>query len=160
MVSLKLFWFQNGILGRKWVKMRFHNLMSVSDMRPSASFEKKPYFFFVASFTWNCCKMVVFFYLFLAQKWNWLWFHDFKWLKLWNRPHSVWKKMKLTAAAKPRAVSFIFFPDRMWRFHNFMPLEIHETISQFYFWCQKNDKRISTIFTTVFTWNLATIKKK
>ena len=117
-------------------------------------------FFFVASFTWNCCKMVVFFYLFLAQKWNWLWFHDFKWLKLWNRPHSVWKKMKLTAAAKPRAVSFIFFPDRMWRFHNFMPLEIHETISQFYFWCQKNDKRISTIFTTVFTWNLATIKKK
>ena len=128
----------------------------------ATGFKKKPYFFFffVASFTWNCCKMVVFFYLFLAQKWNCLWFHDFKWLKLWNRPHSVWKKMKLTAAAKPRAVSFIFFPDRMWRFHNFMPLEIHETISQFYFWCQKNDKRISTIFTTVFTWNLATIKKK
>ena len=29
MVSLKLFWFQNGILGRKWLKMRFHDLRGI-----------------------------------------------------------------------------------------------------------------------------------
>ena len=52
-------------------------------------------FFFVASFTWNCCKMVVFFYLFLAQKWSCLWFHDFKWLKLWNHSQfHFWAKKR------------------------------------------------------------------
>ena len=31
MVLLKLIWFQNGILGQKWLKMRFQNLRDLSD---------------------------------------------------------------------------------------------------------------------------------
>ena len=122
---------------------------------------KEPYFFFFwGQFHVKLAKNLGFFYVFLAQKMKLAVVSWVKVAKIMKPSRFGREKMKLTAAAKPRAVSFIFFPDRMWRFHNFMPFEIHETISQFYFWCQKNDKRISTIFTTVFTWNLATIKKK
>ena len=48
-------------------------------------------------------------------------------------PELVGKKMKLTAAAKPRAVSFIFFPTNFWRFHNFMALKIMKPSASFIF---------------------------
>ena len=97
--------------------------------------------------------------VFLAQKWNWLWFHDFMGLKLWNRPDSVGKKMKLTAAAQPRAVSFIFFPDRIWRFHNFMPLKSwnHQPVS---FLMRKKSETNTSQFHSSFTWNWSKIKNK
>ena len=67
--------------------------------------------------------------------------------------------MKLTAAAKPRAVSFIFFPDRNWWFHNFMPVSYMKPSTSFIFWRQKNQKIIQTVSCS-FTWNCATIKIK
>ena len=53
---------------------------------------------------------------FFGSKWNWLWFHDFKEFKLWNRKWNF----------------FIFFPDRIWRFHNFSRLKSWNH-SQFHF---------------------------
>ena len=99
----------------------------------------KPLFFLcVVSFTWNWMKLAVLLSAFSAQKWNWLRFHALKGLKLWNRPESVGKKMKLTAAAEgnfralvqfsknsplPRAVSFIFFPTDSGGFITLWPLK-------------------------------------
>ena len=80
-------------------------------------------------------------------------------IKLWNRHIRSGKKMKLTAAAKPRAVSFIFFPDRIWLFHNFMPVSSHETISQFNFLMPKNLEK-HRHFCVSFAWNWSKIKIK
>ena len=57
----------------------------------------------MASFTWRV-KLVIFFSVFLAQKWNWLWFHGWNWLKLWNRPDSVRKKLRYYYGIRPLRV--------------------------------------------------------
>ena len=87
------------------------------------------------------------------------WFHDFKGHKIMKPPELVGKKMNLTAAAKPRAVSFIFFPARLWRFHNFMPLIIMKPSASFIFDAKIIWKQYCQ-FHAVFTWNCGTIKNK
>ena len=94
-------------------------------------FSCKPHlflFFIVAQFHvktgWNWWFFFCFIWL---KKWNWLMVSWVKTgIKLWNRPevgrekkwnwrHAVsGKKMKLTARGCAAAVSFIFFPDRLW----------------------------------------------
>ena len=63
----------------------------------------------------NCMKLAVLFsdYFGIKNKTGW-WFHDFKGHKIMKPPKSVGKKMKLTARGCAAAVSFIFFPDRLW----------------------------------------------
>ena len=43
------------------------------------------------------------------QKWNWLWFHELKWQKLWNRPDSVGKKKWNWRPRRSRVPSVSFF---------------------------------------------------
>ena len=104
-------------------------------------------------------KLAVCFLLFWLKNETGCGFMIFKGLKLWNRPKSVGKKMKLTAAAQPRAVSFIFFPDRLWRFHNFMPLKIMKPSASFIFDAKIIRKQYRQFY-KVFTWNCGTIKNK
>ena len=75
------------------------------------------FFFIVAKFhVKTVVKMVdILLSFFWHQKWNWLmvsWIS--RGIKLWNRHIRSGKKMKLTARGFAAAVSFIFFPDRMW----------------------------------------------
>ena len=72
---------------------------------------------------------------------------------------SVGKKIKLTARGFAAAVSFIFFPDRFWRFHNFMPLKIMKPSASFIF-DAKIIRKQNRQFHKVFTWNFGTIKNK
>ena len=83
-------------------------------MKPTHRFYIETFFFFCAQFHVKLYETGGIFSVIFFPKRNWLWFHNFKGLKLWNRPELVGKKMKLTTAAKPRAVSFIFFPDQLW----------------------------------------------
>ena len=71
----------------------------------------------------------------------------------------VGKKMKLTAAAQSRAVSFIFFPDRIWRFHNFMPHKIMKPSASFIFDAKKIWNQYQPVLSS-FTWNWSKIKNK
>ena len=56
------------------------------------------------------------------------------------------------------SVSF-FFPDRFWRFHNFMPLKIMKPSASFIF-DAKIIRKQNRQFHKVFTWNCGTIKNK
>ena len=96
------------------------------------------YFYFGSVSRETDAQMSVFFWIFWHQKikladgfmrWNW---H-----KIMKPPDSVRKKkMKLTARGFAAAVSFIFFPDRTGRFHNFS--QFHSwNHSQFHFLSQK-----------------------
>ena len=69
--------------------------------------------------------------------------------KKWNWRH---------AAAACRQFHFFSRPTSG-RFHNFMPVFTHETISQFHFLSQIKQKK-NHQFHPVFTWNCATIKNK
>ena len=64
----------------------------------------------------NCCKNGEYsLIIFLASKIKLTdGFKNFKWQKIMKPPHSVCKKMKLTARGFAAAVSLIFFADRMW----------------------------------------------
>ena len=63
-----------------------------------------------------------------------LWFHNLKVAKIMKPSTFGLEKNETDGRDEAACRQFhFFFPDRMWRFHNFMPREIHETISQFYF---------------------------
>ena len=105
-------------------------------------FSGKPPLFFIfildqfhAKLTQKCLCFSEFFGI---KKLNWLmvsW--DETGIKLWNRQiRSGKKKMKLTARGFAAAVSFIFFPDRTGRFHNFSQFHSRNH-SQFHFLSQK-----------------------
>ena len=115
------------------------------------------FFLCVASFTWNWMKLAVLFSVFLAQKWNWLWFHGWNWLKLWNRQDSVGKKLKLTARGFFVAVSANFFPTESGRFHNFSKFH-PSNHSQFHFWAKKTENKTASFIQ--FHVKLATHTKK
>ena len=98
---------------------------------------------------WNLMKLAGISFRFFWPKNETSWcFHDFMRHKIMKPPGSVGKKNKTDGtrlAAWPRAVSFIFFPDRIWRFHNFMHLKSwnHQPVS---FLSQKNVKPIPDSF--------------
>ena len=85
-----------------------------SNLRNSHGFSWKPHsFFFVVSFTWNLANNGDFFTFFLAHKWNWLWFDELKWLKLWNRPDSVRKKNETDGRGDAACRQFHYFKPRV-----------------------------------------------
>ena len=90
-------------------------------------------FFFVASFTWNWRKMLGFFLFFGSKNETGCGFiHETDWNYETVQIRSG-KKLKLTAAAKPRAVSFNFFPAEsdsfniLCQYHCFMKLPKNST---------------------------------
>ena len=128
-------------------KSRFGKKSSESPV----SYANRVHFFILLchSFSWNCRKkMAVLWQVFVSKVEFWAvsWNRDIG-IKCWNCQFGR-KKLKLTAAAKPRAVSFIFFPDRIWRFHNFMPLLTHESTASFIFDAKKIWKKV-VIFSPV-----------
>ena len=60
-------------------------------------------------FTWNCTKLSECFLFFCHQKWNWLWFHVWNLLKLWNHPVSVRKKNETDGRGEAACRQFHFF---------------------------------------------------
>ena len=106
-------------------------------------------------------KLAGLFSVFLAQKWNWLWFHGWNWLKLWNRPDLVGKKIETDGRGEAACRQFqFFFPTKFWTvsqfyasFHpwNHQPLSFFEPIKT----VKQNGQ-----FHPVFTWNCATSQNK
>ena len=85
------------------------------------------YFLLCHSFTWKLNETGgIVFRLFWHQKWNWV-------MVSWFKAHKIMKP----------SVSF-FFPPESGGFIILCPLN-HETISQFYFWCQNNLKTIPPV---------------
>ena len=76
------------------------------------------------------------------------------------KPSSFGKEKNETdGRSRVPSVSF-FFPDRNWRFHNFMPVSLHETINQFHFLEAKKSENHSDSFVQFSRENCATIKIK
>ena len=115
-------------------------------------------------------KLVVWFQVFWLKKWNWLWFHYFKGLKLWNRQSQSgtkwnWRPRRsrvpsVSFFSRRRVPSVSFcFPTDLWRFHNFMPLKIMKPSASFFFDAKKIWNQYRQ-FHPVFAWNWSTIKIK
>ena len=129
---------------------------------------RNPLFFFLVSFTWNFMKLAVWFQFFWLKKWNWLWFHYFKGLKLWNRQSQSgtkwnWRPRRsrvpsVSFFSRRRVPSVSFcFPTDLWRFHKFMPLKIMKPSASFFFDAKKIWNQYRQ-FHPVFAWNLSKIK--
>ena len=88
---------------------------------------------FFGQFMWNFMKLDVLVSLFFAQKRNWLWWHYFMGLKLWNRQsRSGTKWNRRLRRSRVPSVSFCF-PTDLWRFYNFMFLKIMKPSASFIF---------------------------
>ena len=90
-------------------------LQNVSFSNFLKQFCRKTFFSFVLSFTLNWLKLAAFFSVILAQKWNWLLFLA---VQSWSR------KNETEGRGEAACRQFHFFPDQLWRFHNFSPLKI------------------------------------
>ena len=83
----------------------------------------------------------------------------FKGHKIMKPPDSGGKKNETDGTRLRRGRQFHFFPDRLWRFHNFMPLKIMKPSASFIFDAKIIRKQYRQFY-EVFTWNCGTIKNK
>ena len=103
-------------------------------------------FFFVASFTWNWRKMLGFFLFFGSKNETGCGFiHETDWNYETVQIRSG-KKIETDGRGEAACRQFqFFFPDRIWRFHNFMSVSCMKPSASFIFWCQKI-RKIPTFF--------------
>ena len=119
-------------------------------------FRYKPHFFLCGQFHAKLTKNGGIFSVFFLKKWNWLWFHTWNWLELWNLSNSV-RKIETDGRGEAACRQFQFF--FLTEFGGFIiscqfHVCNHQPVS--FFDAKKSEK--SHHFFVSFTWNCATIK--